>query len=162
MDKASNLPVIPGAASEHPDPLEQMPQEAIWSKIAIDIPSEHALCKLWSQWLGEEPTPKRLTCWPEAQIPPGRSLGAAEQEMELLEQVLSRFALQRLEKLREAEVQMPSLDEQAIVHISQDEMVVWMVLFPLSRCLGGSACTGEGRGTNGTLSPCAGAGHSGG
>lgn len=98
---------------------------------AMDIWPEEDLAQLWRLWDGEGSHLRKLTCqWnPEhAASPPGWE---NKQERAVLKKVLNRFARQRMENWREtAGKAVPSLDEQAVFHITQDEMGVWMILFP--------------------------------
>ena len=97
----------------------------------IDVWPQEALGQLWRLWDGEKPTLRRLCCQLDAASVDSCFACEDKREWTMLKQVLNSFARQRLEKLRSAGASdTTDLDEQAVFHTTQNEMAVWMVLFP--------------------------------
>ena len=95
------------------------------------FPPEHALSRLQARWSGCEQPPLRLSLFPAGQSVPLVSRQSAASEAEALRDALTRAAAARQRAMcGRGDAAPPDLDEQAVIHLSRDEMIAWLLLFP--------------------------------
>lgn len=95
------------------------------------FPPDHALNLLRAHWSGLELPPLRLSLLPEGQDAPLLPCEAAAEEAAALRNTLTLAAVQRHTLLCQTEDgSAPVLDEQAVVHLSGDEMTAWLFFLP--------------------------------
>ncbi len=94
----------------------------------IVFPPEHDLCKLWTLWAGQEALGQslRLSLLPEGRDGPPVPAERVASESGRIRATLTHIARVRIQQI----LAHASENEMAVVFLSGDEMIAWLVLLP--------------------------------